>query len=144
MTIPAGEPLFLDTNLLVYASMSVSPLHAVARRAIETREAAGVPLVISRQVLREFLATLNRPQIGILVATLAEQVRRFEARFRVLADSAAVTAALLTLVEQNMGRRVHDANIAATMQVGGVRQLLTNNPADFADFVHFITVTPLV
>ena len=38
------ESVFLDTNALVYASMSVSPLHAIACRAIEVREAVAVPL----------------------------------------------------------------------------------------------------
>jgi predicted nucleic acid-binding protein len=38
---------------------------------------------------------------------------------------------------------VHDANIVATMQVYGVRHLLTHNTADFARFSHLITVVPL-
>ncbi len=143
MTMTDVEPVFLDTNVLVYASMAVSPLHAIARRAIETREAAAVPLVISRQILREFLATLNRPQVNIPITTLTAQVRHFEARFQLIEESAAVTAALLDLVEQGVGRRVHDVNIVATMQVGGVRQLLTNNPGDFAAFTHVVTVIPL-
>ena len=144
MVTTATEPLFLDTNVLVYASLVASPLHATARGAIESHEAAAVPLVISRQILREFLATLNRPQVGIPVATLTAQVRHFESRFRIIEDSAAVTAALLTLLQQGVGRRVHDANIVATMQVGGVRRLLTNNPGDFTEFAHIIAVIPLV
>lgn len=144
MATTAVEPVFLDTNVLVYASMAVSPLHTVAREAIETREAAGASLVISRQILREFLATLNRPQVGLPVTTLIAQVRQFETHFQILEDSAAVTAALLMLVEQGIGRRVHDVNIVATMQVGGIRHLLTNNPGDFAAFAQIITVLPLV
>ncbi len=38
----------------------------------------------------------------------------------------------------------HDANIGATMQVYGIRHLLTHNTADFARFAHLITVVPLV
>ncbi len=39
------------------------------------------------------------------LATLTAQVRHFESRFRIIEDSAAVTAALFTLLEGDMGRR---------------------------------------
>jgi hypothetical protein len=39
---------------------------------------------------------------------------------------------------------VHDANIVATMQVYGIRQLLTHNADDFTRFSAFITVVPLI
>jgi len=42
------------------------------------------------------------------------------------------------------GRRIHDANIVATMLVYGVRRLLTNNTDDFVRFAAFIDVLPLV
>ncbi len=57
-----GDPVFLDTNVLVYANVAESPFHQATITAIETRYASGVGLWISRQILREFLATLSRPQ----------------------------------------------------------------------------------
>jgi hypothetical protein len=42
------------------------------------------------------------------------------------------------------GAQVHDANIVATMQVYGIRQLLTHNVDDFTRFSAFITVVPLI
>ncbi len=56
------EPVFLDTNVLVYANVAESPFHPRALSAIETRYDSGIELWTSRQVLREFLATLTRPQ----------------------------------------------------------------------------------
>lgn len=56
MTV-AAEPTFLDTNILVYASVDASPFHAVALSAIAALEQQQTPLWISRQIIREYLAT---------------------------------------------------------------------------------------
>jgi predicted nucleic acid-binding protein len=57
-----AERIFLDTNVLVYASVREAPNHAAGRDFVEDCLARGVTLVISRQVLREYLAVLSRPQ----------------------------------------------------------------------------------
>lgn len=62
MTIEGAEPMFVDTNVLVYASWRAAPLHT---QTLAAYRAAGVPLVISRQIIREFFATLYRPRSGI-------------------------------------------------------------------------------
>ncbi|MCC6629585.1 MAG: PIN domain-containing protein [Chloroflexi bacterium] len=145
MTTGAARLSFVDTNVLVYASVVEAPLHAVALEAIRVHERAGQTLWISRQVLREFLATLSRPQTfaaPLAPAVLTAQVRDFETRFHVIEDGPAVTARLLTLLEQipTGGRQVHDANIVATMLSADIDQLLTFNPHDFARFTGLITV----
>ncbi|WP_226578269.1 type II toxin-antitoxin system VapC family toxin [Microseira wollei] len=141
--------VFLDTNVLVYASIPESPLHLVALNAIQVREQAGIELWVSRQVLPEYLATLTRPQVftePIPIATVIAEVRFFLNRFRVAEDNPQVTERLLTLMEQIPigGRQVHDGNIVATMLVYGISRLLTNNVDDFNRFAEFITVLPLV
>lgn len=55
----AADGVFVDTNVWVYASVPNAPLHAQARQALER---ATAPLWTSRQVLREFLAAMSRPQ----------------------------------------------------------------------------------
>jgi predicted nucleic acid-binding protein len=149
MVTTGDDAVFLDTNILVYASIPESPLHLVALNAIQDREQAGSELWLSRQVLREYLATLTRPQAftePIPIATLVAEIRFFANRFRVAEDSPQVTERLLTLMEQVPigGRQVHDANIVATMQAYGIGQLLTHNIADFNRFSELITVLPLV
>jgi predicted nucleic acid-binding protein len=62
MTNGGDEKIFLDTNVLGYADIVEDPLHAIALNAIQRREQAGTEVWISRQVLREYLATLSRPQ----------------------------------------------------------------------------------
>ena len=57
----APEPVFDDTNVLVYAAVPAFPLHADARTRLTELETAGVRLWISRQTLREYLPALSRP-----------------------------------------------------------------------------------
>lgn len=54
--------VFIDTNVLVYATITAAPFYQQARSAIRDREDEGAELWLSRQVLREYLATLSRPR----------------------------------------------------------------------------------
>jgi predicted nucleic acid-binding protein len=143
-----GEPVFLDTNILVYANVAESPVHDAALAAIETRYERGIELWISRQILREFLAVLSRPQRFTNprpISTLIERVRFFENHFHIAKDGPRVTEKLLGLLQQVSigGKQIHDANIVATMQTYNIRKLLTHNTSDFVRFSAFITVVPL-
>ncbi len=143
-----GDKVFLDTNILVFSNATQAPLHQAARRDIQELYDAGAELWISRQVLREYLATLSRPQQFSNLqpaAVLIADVRHFQGRFRIAEDNPHVTERLLALMEQIAmgGKQVHDANIVATMLAYGIPSLLTNNTDDFARFSGLITVMPL-
>ena len=129
------EALFVDTNVLVYANVAEAPLHQAALSALQSARDAGRALRISRQVLREYLVTLTRPQSFAAVprAIVLEQVRLFVERFQVADDTESVTAKLLDLMAETPGggKHVHDVNIVATMLVYGVPALLTHNEKDF-------------
>lgn len=144
MTTAAAEPIFLDTNILVYASVDTSPFYDRARAAITDYETNGTLLWISRQVLREYLATLARRHVGIPITELTATVRQFEVRFQMAEEGPLITAQLLTLLEQGYSTQVYDTNIVATMQTIGVTRILTNNPDDFTPFAALITVIPLL
>ncbi|HYX17677.1 MAG TPA: PIN domain-containing protein [Nostoc sp.] len=148
MVIGDGDPVFIDTNILVYASQIQSQFYQSAMQAIQDSYDAGVDLWISRQVLREYLATLTRPQQltnPLPIAIVIQDIRYFESRFRVAEDNSQVTERLLRLMEEipSGGKQVHDANIVATMLVYSIPQLLTHNISDFARFSGLITVLPL-
>jgi predicted nucleic acid-binding protein len=128
----AADLLFIDTNVLVYASWGAAPLHQHARDTLAAHRCTGTSLCISRQVIREWLATLNRPRTGLALANLIAEAQTFDAHFAILDDTAATTASLLALPPQASGVRVHDINIVATMQTAGIQRLVTNNPLDFA------------
>jgi predicted nucleic acid-binding protein len=149
MATTDGDPIFVDTNVLVYASVTSAPLHQVALRAIVDREQAGDQMWISRQVLREYLAVLTRPQTfanPIPISTLTAQVRAFESRFRIAEEGANVTSQLLSILGHfNVGgKQIHDANIVATMQVNGIGSLLTHNVSDFSRFSSLVQVLPIL
>ena len=141
----AAEPLFVDTNVLVYAQLAESPWHAAARTTLQQAARAQRALWISRQVIREYLVILSRPQTfakPLDGATQIERVRYLQQHFQVADDTPAVTQALLELIKHYPigGKQIHDANIVATMQVQGIRHLLTHNAKDFVRFGDVINV----
>lgn len=140
--------IFLDTNVLVNASVANALEHKAAVRAILNYTRSGLDMWISRQVLREYLATLTRGQLfggPAPVSQLTLEVKQFEQRFRVAEDNADVTARLLNLLAQvpTGGKHIHDANMVATMLTYGITHLLTHNVTDFTRFSQYITVLPL-
>jgi predicted nucleic acid-binding protein len=70
------EPIFIDTNALIRANVVTAPLHKEALAAVQSFESVGTPLWVSRQVLREYLATLSKPQTSLSI--------RFKLRYSLL------------------------------------------------------------
>ncbi|MBI1294594.1 PIN domain-containing protein [bacterium] len=140
--------LFIDTNILVYSSIRSSPLHSVARQRLVEYQAAGIELRLSRQVLREYLAVVTRPQIFAqplsMKATVAD-VRVFQQKFRIADDNRDVGQRLTELLESVVvaGKQIHDTNIVATMKAYGVTTLLTHNWDDFKRFSNHINILTL-
>ncbi|MDP9171952.1 MAG: type II toxin-antitoxin system VapC family toxin [Acidobacteriota bacterium] len=147
--ISKTSSIFLDANILVYATFPGLAFFEASRSRLKEIENGGALLWTSRQVLREFIATASRegavsPQPALL--TIFKSVRDFEARFEIAEDDAATTALLLELVGSRSvrGRQVHDANIAATMRRHHIPTLLTRNTKDFVRYTPEITVMALV
>ena len=144
----AADPVFVDTNVLVYATRPSAAAHAAAKAALTRLEAEGSALWVSPQVLREYLAAVTRPQAtapALPVATAVADVRRFRTIFDVAEERGGVLDRLLNLLtaSRGAGRQVHDANIVATMIEHGIRRLLTGNAADFRRFARFVDIEPL-
>ena len=81
MTTMDDEPTFVDTNILVYANVPTAPEHLTARARLEDLDSAGTELWISRQVLREYMARLTRPQSfmnPVSPADATADIRKFE------------------------------------------------------------------
>jgi predicted nucleic acid-binding protein len=150
MATPGVSRLFVDTNLLIYATSADSPWQSVAERELNDWRASGTQLVLSVQVLREYLAVVTRPDPTRTAppdwTAIAANLAVFRKDFLLLEDTHAASEELEKLLPQFAvrGRQVHDANIVATMRVGGVKDLLTHNTADFARFASLITVHSLV
>ena len=96
-----SSPVFVDTNVLVYAKLAKSPMHVMAVDALRNLEREGAVLWISRQVLREYLAAMTRPGTltdEIPVSALANDVRAFSAQLQIAEEGPAVTERLLDLL----------------------------------------------
>lgn len=148
MVTTAADPIFIDTNILLFAAIPASPQHAAALAALHAIAQSGAPAWISRQIVREFLVYLSRP--GVLKAPLAPSRAAVQAAslmsiYRVADEDASVATTLLNLLRTigAAGKQIHDANIVATMQVHGIPRLLTHNVSDFKRYSPLITVVPL-
>ena len=131
--------MFIDTNVLVKSRIPGAPDHDVARASLERAVRDAEPLRISRQVIREYLAVVTRPQtwpVSITREEALDDVSRLIGMFEILEDGPAVTESLVVLCREfpTGGRQIHDANIVATMLARGERRLLTFNTADFRRF----------
>ena len=96
-----AETWFVDTNVLVYANIAQAPLHTVALARLQRLARSGATLWISRQILREYLAVVTRPQGWSVPQPLERaiaRVRYFQRHFRVADETTEVTAHLLALL----------------------------------------------
>lgn len=133
--------LFLDTNILIYLSLTRSPLHERACAALVTAESSRETLTISSQVLREFLSAttgskLNQPP-ALSLSQARYAVTIFMAEFHLVEDGLHVWRAFDSLLADGnfAGKQIHDAYLVATMLAHDIPWLLTHNIRDFQRFV---------
>ena len=135
--------MFVDTNVLISSRIPGAPGHEIARARLDRTLEDGEPVRISRQILREYLAILTRPQTWRMAVSreeALEDVGRMARSLPMLEDGPEVTEWLVKLCREVPvgGRQIHDANIVATMLTHGERRLLTFNTADFRRFGEWI------
>jgi predicted nucleic acid-binding protein len=140
MSIKVGDVLFLDTNVLLTATDELRPQHAAALGVLGAASRSGVHLGLSGQILREYLVVATRPAaqngLGLRSADALQNVAEFRRRALLYAEDEAVSNRLGRLVGAAglHGKRIHDANVAATMLTHGVATLVTENADDFTPF----------
>jgi predicted nucleic acid-binding protein len=132
----AADLLFLDTSLIIAATVEAHPAHKASAAFVDDCVADGQAMCISLQVCREFLVVLTRQPVTGRVFTLDESLDALEVWLTgcsVLAEDARVLQECLRLVKQYgvHGKQVHDCNIVATMRAHAVRRLATRNASDF-------------
>jgi len=89
MATTAADPVFVDTNILIYAAIVSSPFYGPAIGKLDSFRRVGVELWVSRQTLREYLAALSRPQpctSPLPAATLIADVVRIQTQFQIAED----------------------------------------------------------
>lgn len=137
----------VDTNILVYAAVAESPFHSLARTRLQELRVRGELLVVTNQVLREYVAVVTRPTVLARPRSVRDSisdVREFQRVFRVVPDPPDALEFWALLVEESgvTGAAVHDAFLVATAICAGVGAVVTNNPRHFERF-RGIVVLPL-
>jgi predicted nucleic acid-binding protein len=135
-----AETCFVDTNVLLTATDRSRSGHAEAKLLLTKARRCGFPLGVSGQIVREYLVVATRQLenngLGLAQQAAVANVTQMLQRLTFFEESEAVSVRLRELVGQRQvaGRRIHDANVAATMLTHGVRILVTDNAPDFAAF----------
>ena len=145
----ANEALFLDTSVLVAATVEVHPSHGVATVYVDAAVARGSPMCISPQICREFLVVLTRQPVSGRTFALDEALAALDVWMtgcKVLPENEAVLQECLSLIRSHgvHGKQVHDCNVVATMRIHGIRRLATRNATDFKRFDALVHVDDIV
>ena len=147
MAPTTGDILFVDTNVLLTATDESRPHHLDAGRLLGESGLHGLHLAASGQVLREYLVVATRPLdangLDLRVRDATANVSEFLRCIQLYDETEEVAGRLrqLGLTYGLRGKRLHDANIVATMSTHGIRALVTQNPDDFAPFDEIDIVT---
>ena len=147
MAPTAGEVVFLDTNVLLTATDALRSQYRDAQRLLTESGMRGLHLAASGQILREYLVVATRPPeangLGLKVRDAVANVNEFLRYLHLYDENEEVARRLRQLAAEDglRDRRLHDANIAATMLANGVRRIVTQNRADFLPFEAIEVVT---
>lgn len=139
----AASRIFIDTNIVASAVIPESPRYFHAQGLLRRLARLDAEVWISRQIIREFVATLSRQELfrkRFEPRDLTDAGRNLIKRYVVAEDQEIITEQLFLLREQVPcgSKQIHDANIVATMLAFDVKQLLTYNLDDFRRFSGFI------
>ena len=131
--------MFVDTNVLLTATDDSRELHSEATQLLEV-SSQDLRLAASGQVVREYLVVATRPiennGLGLDVQDAEANVNEFLRRLELFDETEEVSRRLrqLAITHCLRGKRLHDANIVATMAVHGIFTLVTQNGRDFMPF----------
>src|ERR1035437_8238822 len=132
--------ILADTNILLRRTQPDHPSHTLAVESVAKLLAAGDPVYYTLQNMSEFWNVATRPTanngLGFSVALALAEMEKIERCVTVLPDSPAVYGEWKPLVVQHsvLGNKVHDAKLVATMNLHGIRRILTFNTEDFTRY----------
>ncbi len=137
--------VFIDTNVLLRATVAQFPDYARIKPVVDQRIANGDELWINGQVIREYFNQVTRPQSFMQPVTsdqVAGQYKKLRAVFKIAVETDAVIEQFVTLLQSHPkgGKQVHDTNLIATMVIYQIPILLTLNLEDMKRFGDLVTV----
>jgi predicted nucleic acid-binding protein len=129
--------ILTDTNILLRRTQPDHPSHMVAVESVAKLLAAAERVYFTLQNISEFWNVATRPLanngLGFSVALALGELEKIERFLTVLPDVPAVYGEWKRLIVRHgvLGSKVHDARLVATMNVHGIRRILTFNTDDF-------------
>jgi predicted nucleic acid-binding protein len=138
----------VDTNVILRLSHRNHPQHSLITSAMRRLVARDVELCFTPQNFGEFWNVSTRPLehnvFGLPLEETEAHVRSIEKTMTLLPeDERAYRVWHRLILSHNVrGAQVHDAHLAAVLEVHGVTHLLTFNGADFKRFSTLIAVHP--
>ena len=129
--------ILADTNILLRRTQPDHPNHMLAVESVARLLAAAEPVYFTLQNIAEFWNVATRPLtsngLGFSVELALREIEKIERFLTILPDSPAVYSEWKRLVVRHgvLGSKVHDAKLVATMNVHGIRRILTFNTNDF-------------
>lgn len=148
LAVPPGR-VMLDTNVLLAATDEGRAEHSDALIILNRWPGGNTTLCTSGQILREYLTVTTRPisqnGLGLKPSAAVDNVRAIRQRTTLLPDDPRVTDRLLRLLDdvECGNKRIHDANVVATMLVHGVGTVVTMNTGDFECFASYVSLLEL-
>ncbi|MEA3253900.1 MAG: PIN domain-containing protein [Chloroflexota bacterium] len=145
----AGEAVFLDTNILVYAVEEDNPLHNKATDLINRVITGELAICLSPQVIGEMYATITNPRRIKKVCRpdqavdIAESIWNSNAILKIFARRQTLDLTLRIVKRLQLeSADFFDAQIAATMLDNGITTIYTVNEKDFALFEEITAINP--
>ena len=138
----------LDTNVLLRPVHAEAPQHELCQGAVRELLGRGCALAIVVQVAVEFWVVATRPAevngLGWSATIAREKLDQILSGVTVLAEPNETLTTSMDMVTSVpvLGKRAHDARLAATMRANGVGHLLTLNAGDFAGLPGIVAIHP--
>lgn len=141
--------VFVDTNILIYATLSKDSRHEKAKEALAWRKRRDLDFYISVQNLAEMYPNLTGPKNQppddpALARKKIQSIQRLQ-DLTILSVTLETTELALELCERRGLRRQHyfDMQLVASMLLEGIPTILTENETDFQGIESVQSLNPL-
>ena len=144
----AAPAYLLDTNILLRLSLPGGPYDEVVVSAVGRLIAEEATLFYTLQNAAEFWNVCTRPRerngLGLPFDEADRRLRLIEQQFLFLPETETTYARWRQIVMECgvSGVQVHDARLAAVMNVNNISHVLTLNPQDFKRFSGLTPIHP--
>lgn len=141
-------PWLVDTGILLRMADATDPTYRVVRAAVDAVVSNGISPVCGSQNVAEFWNAATRPAevrgFGLSIDATRTRLALLEREVEVVAEppTAYVEWKRLILLHRVSGRQVYDCRLVALMNVYGISDILTLNPADFRRYPDIRVHTP--